>query len=42
MAAAPGVEHGFTKRDAGVCRFLNIHAPGGFERELRAMSAEPS
>jgi mannose-6-phosphate isomerase-like protein (cupin superfamily) len=42
MAAAPGVEHGFTKRDAGVCRFLNIHAPGGFERELRAMSAKPS
>ncbi len=38
MAAAPGVEHGFTKRDSGTCRFLNIHAPGGFERELRAMS----
>jgi quercetin dioxygenase-like cupin family protein len=42
MAAAPGVEHGFTKRDAGTCRFLNIHAPGGFERELRAMSVKPS
>ncbi len=38
MAAAPGVEHGFRKRDDGVCRFLNIHAPGGFEREMRDMS----
>jgi quercetin dioxygenase-like cupin family protein len=38
MSAAPGVEHGFTKRDPGTVRFLNIHAPGGFEHELRAMS----
>jgi hypothetical protein len=38
MAAPPGVEHGFTKRDPGTVRFLNIHAPGGFEGEMRRMS----
>ncbi len=38
LSAAPGVEHGFTKRDSGTVRFLNIHAPGGFEHSLRAMS----
>jgi quercetin dioxygenase-like cupin family protein len=38
VAAPPGVAHGFTKRDPGTVRFLNIHAPGGFEDELRRMS----
>jgi|SRR4051794_36821639 quercetin dioxygenase-like cupin family protein len=38
VAAPPGVEHGFTKRDEGTARFLNIHAPGGFEHELRKES----
>ena len=38
VSAAPGVEHGFTKRDPGTVRFLNIHAPGGFEENMRAMS----
>jgi quercetin dioxygenase-like cupin family protein len=38
LSAPPGIEHGFTKRDAGVVRFLNIHAPGGFEHQLREMS----
>jgi len=38
LSAAPGVEHGFTKRDPGIVRFLNIHAPGGFEESLREMS----
>src|SRR3954463_7011137 len=34
VAAPPGVEHGFAKRDSGTVRFLNIHAPGGFEHDL--------
>jgi quercetin dioxygenase-like cupin family protein len=38
VAAPPGVEHGFTRRDEGTVRFLNIHAPGGFEHELRKES----
>lgn len=38
VAAPPGVEHGFTKRDEGTVRFLNVHAPGGFEHELRKES----
>jgi quercetin dioxygenase-like cupin family protein len=38
VAAPPGVEHGFTKRDEGTARFLNIHAPGGFEHALRKES----
>jgi quercetin dioxygenase-like cupin family protein len=38
VAAPRHVEHGFRKTDAGTCRFLNIHAPGGFEREMREMS----
>src|SRR3954454_13933834 len=41
LAAPPGVEHAFAKRDDGTVRFLNIHAPGGFEHELREMS-EPT
>jgi quercetin dioxygenase-like cupin family protein len=40
LSAPPGVEHGFTKRDSGTVRFLNIHAPGGFEQSLRAMSVQ--
>ena len=38
VAAPPGTQHGFTKRDDGTARFLNIHAPGGFEGELRKES----
>jgi quercetin dioxygenase-like cupin family protein len=35
VAAPRGVAHAFRKTDAGTCRFLNVHAPGGFERDLR-------
>src|SRR3954469_4292456 len=38
VSAPPGVVHGFAKRDTGTARFLNIHAPGGFEDDLREMS----
>ena len=38
VAAPPGVMHTFGKSDAGTARFLNIHAPGGFEHALRRMS----
>ncbi len=38
VAAPPGVLHTFAKSDPGTARFLNIHAPGGFERFLRATS----
>ncbi len=38
VAAPPGVVHTFAKSDSGTARFLNIHAPGGFEHALRAMS----
>jgi quercetin dioxygenase-like cupin family protein len=38
VAAPPGVPHGFKKHEPGTARFLNIHAPGGFERNIRAMS----
>jgi quercetin dioxygenase-like cupin family protein len=38
VAAPPGVLHAFAKKDPGTARFLNIHAPGGFEHALRAMS----
>jgi quercetin dioxygenase-like cupin family protein len=38
VAAPPGVMHSFGKSDAGTARFLNIHAPGGFECFLRATS----
>ena len=38
VAAPRGVEHAFRKLDAGTCRFLNVHAPGGFERNMREMS----
>jgi quercetin dioxygenase-like cupin family protein len=38
VAAPPGVVHTFGKSDSGTVRFLNIHAPGGFEHALRRMS----
>jgi quercetin dioxygenase-like cupin family protein len=38
FSAPPGVEHAFAKHDAGTARLLNIHAPGGFEHELRDIS----
>jgi quercetin dioxygenase-like cupin family protein len=38
VAAPPGVLHTFGKRDPGTARFLNIHAPGGFEHFLRTDS----
>ena len=38
VSAPPGVSHGFRKNDAGTARFLNIHAPGGFEHQMREMS----
>jgi quercetin dioxygenase-like cupin family protein len=41
VAAPPGVPHGFKKNESGTARFLNIHAPAGFERALREMSDPP-
>ena len=42
VAAPPGVEHGFTKRDEGTARFLNIHAPNvGFIARLRERYQAP-
>jgi len=38
VAAPPGVPHGFKISKPGTARFLNIHAPGGFEHALREMS----
>jgi quercetin dioxygenase-like cupin family protein len=38
VAAPPGVVHTFGKSDPGTARFLNIHAPGGFEHVLRRES----
>jgi quercetin dioxygenase-like cupin family protein len=38
VAAPPGVPHGFKISKSGTARFLNIHAPGGFEHALRDMS----
>src|SRR5207248_2775069 len=38
VAAPPDVLHHFEKREPGTVRFLNIHAPGGFEDELRRLS----
>jgi quercetin dioxygenase-like cupin family protein len=40
VAAPPGVLHGF-KVPAGSSRvrFLNIHAPGGFEHDMRRMNS---
>ncbi len=42
VAAPPSVVHTFGKSDRGTVRFLNIHAPGGFEHALREMSDPPS
>ena len=41
VAAPPGSMHTFWKSDPGQARFLNIHAPGGFERAMREMSDPP-
>jgi mannose-6-phosphate isomerase-like protein (cupin superfamily) len=30
----PGVEHGFRNEGQAAVRFLNIHAPGGFDRRI--------
>src|SRR3954447_13104900 len=38
VAAPRGVEHAFRKREPGTARFLNVHAPGGFEHDLRQES----
>jgi len=35
----PGVAHTFANRSAGVVRVLNINAPGGWDRVLRALVA---
>ena len=36
VAAPPGVRHGFkVPPNEGRVRFLNVHAPGGFEQEMR-------
>ena len=42
VAAPPGTMHTFWKSDPGQARFLNIHAPGGFERAIREMSDPPT
>ena len=40
VAAPPGVRHGFkVPSQPGPVRFLNIHAPGGFEHDMRRMNA---
>jgi mannose-6-phosphate isomerase-like protein (cupin superfamily) len=39
VAAPPGVRHGF-KVPNPPARFLNVHAPGGFEHEMRRMNAD--
>ena len=39
-AAPPGVRHGFKlPGGSGRVRFLNVHAPGGFEHDMRRMNA---
>src|SRR3954452_16161926 len=38
VAAPRGVEHAFRKPEPGTARFLNVHAPCGFERDLRQES----
>ena len=39
VAAPPGVPHGFkVPPGRGRVRFLNIHAPGGFEHDMRRMN----
>jgi deazaflavin-dependent oxidoreductase (nitroreductase family) len=43
VCVEPGVVHGFTNPGPGGARFLNVHAPGGFEeylRELDRLAAE--
>ena len=32
----PGVEHSFENRTDNVARFVNVHAPAGFDRRLEA------
>lgn len=32
----PGVRHGFANRSGAVARFLNVHAPAGFDLRLEA------
>jgi quercetin dioxygenase-like cupin family protein len=40
VAAPPGVRHGFkVPPQDGPVRFLNVHAPGGFEHDMRRMNA---
>jgi quercetin dioxygenase-like cupin family protein len=40
VAAPPGVRHGFkVPSQPGRVRFLNIHAPGGFEHDMRRMNS---
>ncbi len=38
VVAPRGAVHAFPVAIDGTARFLNIHAPGGFERYLRALS----
>jgi mannose-6-phosphate isomerase-like protein (cupin superfamily) len=37
--APPGVRHTFANRSEAPVRFLNINAPGGFERYMRELAA---
>src|SRR3954470_23272273 len=37
VGAGRGVVHGFTSVGPGRARFLNVHAPGGFEEYLREL-----
>jgi quercetin dioxygenase-like cupin family protein len=40
VAAPPGVRHGFkVPPGGGRVRFLNVHAPGGFEHDMRRMNS---
>ncbi|HEY6016144.1 MAG TPA: cupin domain-containing protein [Gaiellaceae bacterium] len=40
VAAPRGVSHGFkVPAGSGRVRFLNIHAPGGFEHDMRRMNS---
>jgi mannose-6-phosphate isomerase-like protein (cupin superfamily) len=38
VVAPRGAVHAFPVAIGGAARFLNVHAPGGFERYLRALS----
>jgi mannose-6-phosphate isomerase-like protein (cupin superfamily) len=40
--APPGVRHTFSNRSDSQVRFLNINAPGGFERYMRELAAASS